>query len=123
MPRSSATGIPALAGIWRGSYTCNQGRTGLTLTIAAGSASAGTATFAFAPLPDGPTVPDGSYSMSVTRSHGGVEFLPVAWIQHPSAWTMVGLTVPGPVNWSGSELTGSVDYAGCSTFTVTRSVQ
>jgi hypothetical protein len=59
-----------LPGPWHGSYVCNQGITRLRLTIQPAAGGRVNAEFAFAPDPDNPSVPQGSFALSGTFDAG-----------------------------------------------------
>ncbi|MER7177089.1 serine/threonine-protein kinase [Streptomyces mesophilus] len=116
--RSSVTGE------WRGTYTCYQGKTGLTLTMSEDSGAV-TATFDFYAVDTNPDVPSGTFAMKGTYSGGRLKLLGDHWIQQPEGYLMAGLAadVDGA---SPQTITGTVtDDDGtpsdsCSTFTVAR---
>ncbi|MFI5956084.1 hypothetical protein [Cryptosporangium sp. NPDC051539] len=115
-PDPSAATQQGVAGTWKGTYRCNQGETGLTLTIK-GQDSALTATFAFYPTATNSDVPSGSYRMSGNVTDGTMRLIGTAWINRPDGYGMVNLTSTGI---GATHLTGTVEFTGCSTFDLDR---
>lgn len=116
----SAVHSRKLSGTWAGTYTCNQGSTGLTLTIgdAPDSGDGAPVTFAFGPTSADPAVPSGSYTMTVTGTGDGpFFFIQRDWVKQPAGYVMVDLT--GHLT-DPNTLTGTVQGTGCTEFTVTR---
>ncbi|WP_199547201.1 serine/threonine-protein kinase [Streptomyces sp. N35] len=111
-----------VTGEWRGTYTCNQGKTGLTLTMSEDSGSVA-ATFDFYAVDTNPGVPSGTFAMKGTFSGTRLVLHGDHWIQQPEGYLMAGLAadVDGA---SPQKITGTVtDDDGapsdsCSTFTV-----
>ena len=104
-----------LEGIWMGTYDCEQGKTGLILTVTADSDGLN-AIFAFAPHASNPTVPVGSFMM-----HGGmkpgsntIEFKPMKWIQQPPGFVSVGLVGKLKNNIFSGKITGAPNCKGFS---------
>ncbi|SHN47088.1 hypothetical protein [Cryptosporangium aurantiacum] len=107
-----------VTGTWKGTYTCNQGETGLTLTIE-GQDSALTATFEFYPTSSNPNVEKGSYKMGGNVTDGRLALIGTDWIEQPAGYEMVDLSSS---DFSGTTMNGTIDGApGCTTFSVTRS--
>jgi hypothetical protein len=105
-------------GIWTGTYDCQQGKTGLMLTVTADTNGLN-AIFAFMPHPSNPTVPMGSFMM-----HGGmkpgsntIEFKPMKWIQQPPGFVSVGLVGKLKNNKFTGKITGA---PGCKGFSLVR---
>jgi pimeloyl-ACP methyl ester carboxylesterase len=115
--RKPATDI---AGTWYGSYTCGQGLTGMTLTVADGAGTAISATWEFYPLAVNPGVASGSITMTGTDSTAGVGLTFQRWLQQPAGYTASNLT--GALHDDGATLSGQVvnPAPGCTTFTLTR---
>jgi hypothetical protein len=111
-----------LAGEWRGSYFCNQGLTGLTLTVSQDGDDL-TATFAFYPLASNPDVSRGSFAMRGTHTGTRMWLHGDHWLEEPDNYRMVGLSAE-VAGESPQKITGSVTEAdgaasdGCTTFTV-----
>ncbi|MFT3660470.1 MAG: protein kinase [Gordonia sp. (in: high G+C Gram-positive bacteria)] len=117
---SAKATLAALDGTWRGTYTCNQGKTALTLTFRDGGDRKTIATFQFGPTSENTEVPYGSYDMIGVRLTDDVVLTPFRWNERPGDYEMVGLVVDGPITEGIGELTGTVAYTGCTTFTVRR---
>ncbi|GLY72388.1 hypothetical protein Airi01_006550 [Actinoallomurus iriomotensis] len=126
----SAPGVPALspgtaaavAGNWRGTYTCLQGVTDLELVIRPVTTDGGLeATFSFSAHPGNPSVPSGSYAMQGTFVSRDLELRGVRWIERPGDYLMVGLSADVPEDHP-SRIRGRVvsETAGCTTFSVDR---
>ncbi|GEM_PF-2150796 len=81
-----------VAGIWKGTYTCTQGATGLTLTIQTEGEKA-KAIFSFYPLKSNPGVPSGSYELTGRISNRRVILRPSRWINQPTGYSMLGVTL------------------------------
>ncbi|MFL6145847.1 MAG: hypothetical protein ACJ72N_28770 [Labedaea sp.] len=119
-PASSAE-LAGLAGTWEGEYTCAQGNTGLTLTIKAPQNAVLPTVFAFFPLPGNATAKKGSYSMVGSLSPSGqLRFTQERWIEQPTGYVMVDLTVTSPVEAGVSQLSGDVLDPACKGFSVRR---
>jgi hypothetical protein len=119
-PKSGVTGRPEVDGVWTGTYHCNQGLTGVQLTISGSAGGAGgvTATIHFYPVAANPGVEDGSYELVGSYSAtGGLVLNPDYWIDEPAGYEMVGLSAPPP---HANAMSGSVRGVNCSTFSVTR---
>ncbi|MBY0360965.1 MAG: hypothetical protein K2X45_03595 [Phreatobacter sp.] len=117
-----ADGQPAdITGTWAGTYTCLQGRTGLTLTIDEASPERVRATFHFYADPSNPAVPSGCFSQT-GRYDPATRRLTLAggrWIVRPRDYETVGLT--GTLDRVGAVLSGRVTQAeGCTTFRLER---
>jgi hypothetical protein len=117
----TAQAAPTLNGTWTGSYICSQGDTGLRLVIRAHGAAL-TATFSFYALPRNPGVPSGEYTLTGTDSATRMVLRPGHWIRQPFGYEMVGLTA-GPPADHGKVLRGRITNPGCSTFSVTKSLE
>jgi hypothetical protein len=110
--------MPAVDGVWSGTYACNQGLTGVQLTITGSGGDALKATADFYPVASNPGVANGSYEMVGSYSAAkGLVLNPDYWINEPPGYEMVGLTAPPP---RGSAMSGTVQGDNCSTFSVTR---
>ncbi|MCF8606562.1 serine/threonine protein kinase [Gordonia sp. HY442] len=117
---ASPTALTGLAGIWSGSYQCNQGTTSLVLEMNPAGDSNLDVTFRFGPTADNPGVPTGAYTMTATPSGDDLRFTPRAWIDRPGAYLMVPLVTTGPIDGDARTLSGTVLSTGCSSFTVSR---
>jgi len=117
-PSSTAPAQPAVIGVWTGTYTCNQGLTGMRMTVTDAGGDTVRATLDFYAVASNPDVPDGSYVLTGTYSQSkGLVLVPDHWISQPDGYVMVGLSGPPP---SGSSMHGTVQDPSCSTFSVTR---
>ena len=118
MRRSPPVRAPPVDGVWTGTYTCNQGLTGVQLTITGSDGGALKATVNFYPVPSNPGVANGSYAMVGSYSaSSGLVLNPDYWISEPAGYEMVGLSAQ-PL--TGDKMTGAVHGESCSTFSVTR---
>jgi hypothetical protein len=108
----------AVVGVWTGTYTCNQGLSGMRLTITGSGGDTLRATVEFYAVAGNPSVPDGSYVLTGDYSaSGGLVLIPDYWINEPAGYEMVGLSGPAP---SGNSMHGRVQGVNCTTFSVTR---
>ncbi len=116
-PQHLATGQ-----VWRGSYTCSQGATPLTLRITDiahgeretpyGDGRYATADFEFGGQGSG--IPRGSYRLEgAVLDDGQVRLAPRAWIRRPPGYMMVGLS--GRVDARGN-FTGRIADRSCGAF-------
>ena len=108
---ATASALPAAAqdhpldGVWEGAYECQQGKTGLTLTLDATPGGQVTGTFAFWPRAENPSVPRGSFRVAGTVTPDGqLRLNGVTWIVQPADYAMVNLS--GVVRRGGA---GSAD--------------
>ena len=109
----------SLHGKWVGKYTCAQGVTGLTLTIADSPDGGLSGTFDFYPLPGGQVFQEGSYSGTMTAGpDNAFEFTPQKWISQPLGFSEVALS--GRYFEGTQQLQGRVTAAGCSSFELSR---
>lgn len=119
-PSTSAAEIDlaALVGAWEGSYTCNQGKTGLRLIIKPAESGSLPAIFEFFPLPGNEQAKAGSYTMRGSIEAGHLVFRGQRWIDQPQRYVMVDLSVTSA---SSNTLEGDISGSGgCSTFSVQR---
>jgi len=113
-------GTPAssvVAGTWVGSYTCAQELTGLRLAVQPAAGDHLIATFNFYAVPNNPSVPSGSFTMTGFTDRAGVFLNQGHWVSQPPGWTMVNLA-GGLPSAGGKTFSGSV--IGCSAFTLTK---
>ena len=98
--------IPAVAiaaeigGAWEGSYTCNQGMTGLTLTVAADQDGAARGVFRFYQVDANPGVPDGCFAMSGTAAGDHLDLQATGWLYRP--WGYITVDLAGAVSADGT---------------------
>jgi len=125
-PQQPSTSQNAASGFiaeYSGHYACGQGATGLTVRIVkSASGSSANAIFSFGPVAGNPYVPSGSYRMQgeIDLIAGVMNFIPVAWIEQPGGYSMIGLkgtSLDGGQSFSGSLVGGYM----CSGFWLTRS--
>ena len=115
-PATSAAA--AVAGVWSGTYSCNQGLTGLRLTITASGGNAVHAVAEFYPVASNPGTATGSYAMSGSYApDSGLVLTPAYWISEPPLYVMVSLSAPPP---AGNSMQGTVEGPNCTTFSLTR---
>ena len=113
------TGLAAeIEGTWQGSYTCNQGLTGLTLTLASPRDGTARGVFRFYQIDSNPGVPDGCFAMSGTASGEHITLQAGSWLYHPLGYVTVDLT--GTISPDGAVLTGSIVGPNCTSFTLRR---
>jgi hypothetical protein len=114
----AAKAAPSVVGVWTGTYTCNQGLSGVRLTITGAGGDTVRAIAEFYAVPSNPGVPDGSYVLTGNYSaSGGLVLIPDYWINEPAGYEMVGLSGPAP---NGNSMHGKVQGVNCTTFSVTR---
>ena len=117
----------ATIGLWRGTYKCGQGLTGLDLLIEQDQDGGLVAEFHFYAVPSNPGVPSGRFRMSGSVTPASVVRLLASdddWIDRPRGYIVVGLV--GSISSDGAQLAGEVvegdgrPSAGCSAFTLAR---
>jgi hypothetical protein len=110
----------SIQGAWEGRYVCQQGPTGLTLTISGDNPSQLRAIFRFYPVPENPRVPageaelTGSFDAAIAR----LQLKPGRWIKRPTGYNIIGLT--GLLSPDGESFQGAMDAQGCGAITLTR---
>ncbi|MFF3327000.1 serine/threonine protein kinase [Streptomyces sp. NPDC002889] len=117
---TQAGGVGEITGRWLGSYVCNQGITGLSLTIEDEGDGDVSAVFSFFPDPSNPLVPRGSFAMSGTYVEGELTLDADYWIEQPPDYLTVDLDAEYDPDTPG-HLDGNVYGANCSSFSVARS--
>lgn len=118
---TAPAGPAAITGTWTGTYTCLQGRTGLTLTIDEASPDQVRATFHFYADPSNPGVPSGCFNQtgSYDPATRRLTLAGGRWIVRPRDYETVGLV--GTLDSAGAVLAGRVTQAeGCTTFRLER---
>ena len=108
---------------WAGSYRCYQGLSAVRLTIHARPDGEATLRYDFGPHPENPNQPSGAFEMrGRIRRHGAQGFVgsfePVRWIDQPTNYFMVPLTVQ--TFRSRRVLRGVLDHETCGEFAVQR---
>jgi outer membrane protein OmpA-like peptidoglycan-associated protein len=112
-------------GEWVGTYTCAQGLTGLTLTIAEATPTSARALFHFYADPRNPRVPTGCFTMdgSYDPADGHLRLTGRDWLQRPGGYQVVSFD--GRVDAQGQQFEGTVTgqrgpLRGCTTFQLSR---
>jgi len=117
-PAKATAAPPPVIGVWDGTYACNQGQTGMQLTITSAGGNSLKARFDFFATASNPTVPNGSFELTGSYSAtGGLVLNPAYWIQQPPNYLMVGVSAPPS---AGNSMHGTVQGLNCTTFSVTR---
>ena len=114
---------PALAkiqGSWSGEYVCNQGRTGLTLTIGRSDGDEVRALFHFYEAPGNAGVPSGCFEMAgrYDPSSGDLKLKGGRWLLRPPGYAAVDFA--GNVDPDGTRFDGRVIGFNCTTFRLSR---
>jgi len=106
---------------WVGTYTCAQGLTGLTLTIAEATPTSARALFHFYADPRNPRVPTGCFTMdgSYDPADGHLRLTGQEWLLRPGGYQVVSFD--GTVDAEGRRFEGTVTgkrapLRGCTTF-------
>ncbi len=118
-PGTAAAQGNGIAGVWRGSYTCLQGVTGLTLRIA-GNGDSLTALFEFFADARNPGVPSGAFTMTgrYEAKSRAVSLRQERWVDQPAGYIMIDLD--GTLSADGGTLSGRVAHESCTTFALAR---
>lgn len=111
---------PVFAGLWKGTYVCSQGETGLSLILYASAADTLTGTFSFYATPSNPSLPSGSFTLRGSYSSSDMKLAGDVWITRPPNWIVVDLQSGLPS--ADGTLSGKVTTEGCTTFSVHRSM-
>lgn len=110
----------SLTGIWEGTYTCAQGEAELILAVDdRGDGQIG-ANFAYHPADTNPGTATGRYSMEGTLADNQLSLDGYRWIDQGGASEMVGLRAAVAAGENPTQLDGTVQGTGCTTFTVQR---
>jgi hypothetical protein len=109
---------PWYVGEWKGAYGCNQGVTGLTLTIEGQDPAHVTATYEFYAVRENPGVPSGSFRMTGTYDNGRLALQGSEWIEQPEGYVMVGYESNADLGVDPHHLFGTVIGEGCTLFTM-----
>jgi hypothetical protein len=115
-------------GTWKGTYTCAQGLTGLTLDIIQAQGNDGSlhADFDFYAVAANPGVPSGSGTQHGTYLAGHLTLTWQAFTTQPAGY--VGVDLNGSLGGSGATqtlsgtVTGVSGGSACTTFALTRAV-
>lgn len=115
----------SVLGAWVGTYTCAQGLTGLTLTIAEATPTSARAVFHFYADPRNPRVPTGCFTMDGHYDPGSnrLRLNGQDWLLRPGGYQVVSFD--GSVDAEGRRFEGTVagkraPLAGCTTFQLAR---
>lgn len=123
--QSPAVAAPAsavdseVAGTWEGEYVCQQGPTGLTLTVSDNGSGAVTATFHFYPVSRNPGVADGSFEMRGSYSPPRLVLDPHEWTNQPPDYGMVSLDATF-TEGSPDRISGRIPGDGCGAVDLVR---
>lgn len=109
-----------LKGTWSGEYTCNQGLTGVTLTITRGEPDDVQALFHFYASPGNPGVPEGCFEMAgrFDPTSGELRLDGGRWRLRPPGYVVVDFI--GRLEAASSRFEGRVEGYNCTTFGLTR---
>ncbi|MGW1889945.1 protein kinase domain-containing protein [Streptomyces sp. NPDC002004] len=119
-PSTPAADVTDLSGRWNGSYVCNQGITGLVLTVEQHDDGTADAVFSFYPAPSNPQVPRGSFAMAGTMQNGVLTLRATHWINEPPNYLTVDLQATYDTS-APDHLDGLVYGPNCTTFSADRS--
>jgi hypothetical protein len=110
----------ALDGTWTGEYKCNQGVTGVTLSMTTTSNSTIKAEFNFYSVPANPGIPAGSGSMEGTFSSDQIYLHGTQWILRPdSTWRLIDMQAKLSAG-RFTKIEGEIPVSGCSWWRVTK---
>lgn len=109
-----------LKGTWSGEYVCNQGLTGVTLTITKGDPKNVRALFHFYEAPSNPGVPQGCFEMDGTLepSSGELRLEGGRWLLQPPGYVVVDFI--GRLDVATGRFEGRVEGYNCTTFRLVR---
>lgn len=122
-----ARGGAAIEGAWTGAYVCNQGVTGLTLSVAVdgaskepGGTSAVRALFEFYAVAENPDVPAGCFEMvgDYEPESGRLNLTATRWLKRPENYVTVDLL--GAVDAEAARYAGAVRGFNCGGFDLSR---
>jgi outer membrane protein OmpA-like peptidoglycan-associated protein len=107
-------------GEWVGTYTCAQGLTGLTLTIAEATPTRARALFHFYADSRNPRVPSGCFTMdgAYDPASGQLRLEGRDWLLRPNGYYVVHFD--GDIDARGERFSGKVRIRNCGTFDLTR---
>jgi hypothetical protein len=111
---------PWYVGQWKGAYGCNQGVTGLTLTVEGQDPAQVAATYEFYAVNENPGVPSGSYRMTGTYDSGRLALQGSEWIEQPEGYVMVDYESNADLGLDPHHMFGTVMGSGCTLFTMDR---
>lgn len=107
--------LTGLEGVWEGTYTCNQGNTGMRLIVKPPRSGSLPAVVEFFPLPENPGVKSGSYTLRGSVVDGRLVLRAQRWIDRPEGYVMVDFVATVV---SKQRMSGTVRGANCTTFSV-----
>jgi hypothetical protein len=106
----------ALLGVWRGSYVCGQGETGVELSFTElGDDGVVVGTFSFFNLPGRSNVKNGEYTLigKLDLRTRELYLSPGKWIKQPPGYTPVGFSAPLP-SLGVRKIFGRITFPGCN---------
>ncbi len=111
-----------LVGFWQGKYDCNQGITGVTLTIRAVTGTEVEGLFLFYEVPENPGVPTGCY---VTTGTWDPASRAVTLLGHDDRWlwrpeNYIAVNFRGTMAPGGLAMRGRVEGPNCTVFDLRR---
>jgi peptidoglycan hydrolase-like protein with peptidoglycan-binding domain len=108
-------------GEWKGTYTCQQGLTGVTVQFDAPGDPSGSARFEFYTAPGGPRVPNGIilYQYSFDPASRQLELRSGRWIKRPATFNSIDIS--GHLTPDLIRFNGRVLNPACSQITLARS--
>jgi hypothetical protein len=115
-PNLLQTARSTLLGVWRGSYVCGQGETGVQLSFNELRSDGGiTGTFSFFSLPGQNNAANGECTLTGQLDLAGqqLSFDPGTWINQPPGYAAVGFSAPIP-SPTAPKIVGTITYPGCS---------
>ena len=110
-----------ILGTWAGEYICNQGVTGLTLTVQDVGTARMRALFHFYESPKNPGVPEGCFLMAgtVDPDSGTVSLTGGRWLMRPEGYSAVDMS--GAISPDGLRFAGSLSpELNCTDFVLDR---
>lgn len=114
----NAQNAKKITGKWKGSYSCSQGETGLTLKIKGKSNGTFFGTFQFYPLASNSNAKSGKFSFTGTfDASGKVVITQKKWLKQPDNYIMVDLN--GELE-NENTIRGKIITDGCGDFIVSR---
>lgn len=120
MGAAAPASAQGLKGTWSGEYTCNQGLTGVTLTVTRGDPGDVRALFHFYEAPSNPGVPQGCFEMAgrFDSASGTLRLLGGRWLLQPPGYIVVDFI--GNLEAEGGRFDGRVEGYNCTTFRLER---